>query len=156
MDCSDPTYPKICGTMKWSSALMSYFYFYGPYDGTYPNSDSIGCRDCEPGFYCYFGIKEDCPPGTWCYRSQIVNPPLCPAGSYCEGGSQTYPLKCPAKTYSEVGWSECKSCPAGFFCDGGIKQNCPKGTDLKFSDTIFYFRFKVFKLKISILGYLIV
>ena len=150
MDCSNPKEPEICGTKKvrihytigssTTSSTNSSNYRYVQDEGLYPNYDSIGCRDCEFGFYCYFGIKEDCPPGTYCNRNRIVYPEPCPAGSYCKGGSQIDPIRCPVKKYSEVGWNECESCPARFFCDGGIKQNCPKGTDLKFSDTILYFQ----------------
>ena len=149
MDCRDPKDPGICGATKeriryqvdYTNDSSSYYYRYVQYEGLYPNWNSIGCQWCPLGFYCYFGIKEDCPPGTYCNTYRTVYPEPCVAGYFCKGGSQLDPIPCPAKTYSEVGWSECKSCPAGFFCDGGIKQNCPKGSDLKFSDTIFYFRF---------------
>ena len=149
MDCTDPKEPEFCGVTKtWNNKsknhtfLKEYWNEYWYYfDGLYPNPNSVGCQDCEPGFFCYFGIKEDCPPGTYCKWDRIVHPEPCVAGSYCKGGSQLDPIPCPAKTYSKVGWNVCESCPAGYFCDGGIIQNCPKGTDLKFSDTIFYFRF---------------
>ena len=144
MDCWDPEDPRICGVnYKNGSGTNSSTHYdrYVQYDGLYPNSNSIGCQPCEPGFYCYHGIKEDCPPGTYCNGHGIYDPEPCVAGSYCKGGSQLDPISCPAKTYSKAGWNVCESCPAGYFCDGGIIQNCPKGTDLKFSDTIFYFRF---------------
>ena len=123
MDCNDPQEPEIC------------------VDGTYPNSDSVGCRVCEPGFSCHHGIKEDCPPGTYCNVMGMIKPFPCTVGHYCKGSSQFEALPCPEKMFSEVGWPECKSCPAGFFCDDGIKQECLKGNDYQFSGTIFYFRF---------------
>jgi hypothetical protein len=58
---------------------------------------------CEPGTYCYGGIKYDCPGGTYGSMSKLKNKQcsgLCERGHYCPAGSvSSKELPCPAGRY---------------------------------------------------------
>ena len=111
---------------------------------------------CEPGFYCFQGVKYACQPGR--YNDQIgkeVFPdylacPQCDAGHYCDeaspsrtqhvcGGPHVY---CPTGTHTpndvppgfySVGAElttryDIVACESGFSCVRGIKRPCAPGT----------------------------
>jgi hypothetical protein len=107
---------------------------------------------CEPGTFCWLGLRLLCPPGrvgTRAGETDWLCAASCPPGHFCGWGS-TEPtpcgrpdLYCPAAsgapTPVDVGHysdpnepldrrSSQHICPPGSYCSGGLRVPCPEGT----------------------------
>ncbi|RYY33684.1 hypothetical protein EON62_04000, partial [archaeon] len=109
---------------------------------------------CEPGTFCWYGLRFDCPPGRYASVGGQVSSnceAACPAGYYCPWGTAnpfsfacgSHDVYCPAGSgaptpvdkgyYTPVEEAAAHRtrqhiCEAGFFCVHAARHACPPGT----------------------------